>query len=255
MNFFSKVMLFGVFLTLLALPCFSATIKQPQNDYSADFLMKVTQSQSGETMTIPGKVYYSKGKERREAEIMGRKSISIRRDDKKILWTLVPEQRMYLENPLDDLQQKTDPTAVIYAGDMEMTKLGQEKVNGVMTDKYRMLMTNPQAEPMEGFLWLSMENVPIRVEGTSHEGGEPSHFVIDTSKLEFARQPGHLFEVPPGFQRMQTPMFGGGGFPAGKGTMQPDAPPPVTSGMDIPPEQLEQFRLQMEQLKKQMGVK
>jgi len=161
---------------------------------------------------------------------------------------------MYMQHSSDE-QQKNDPTAAIHDGDIEMKKLGREKVNGIMTDKYKMRVTDPNTKPMEGFIWLSKENVPIRVEGTSQESGEEGHFVIDTTNLKFGRQPGSLFEVPAGYQRMQMPSFGGGGFSPGKSTMQPDAPSPGKSGMEISPEQLEQFRLQMEQMKKQMGVK
>ena len=254
MNILCRMMVQWFLVILLVIPGHAATFKQPEKDYSANFLMKVTQGQGGETMTIPGKVYYSKGKERRETEMMGHKSISIRRDDKKLFWILMPGQRMYMQHSLDE-QQKDDPTAAIYDGDIKMTKLGREKVNGVMTDKYKMTMTDPQEKPMEGFIWLSKENVPIRVKGTSQEGGEKNHFVVDTTNLKFGRQPGSLFEVPAGYQRMQMPSFGGGGFGPEKSTMQPDAPSPGKSGMEISPEQLEQFQLQMEQMKKQRGVK
>lgn len=254
MNIFCKVMLPLSLVLLLVIPGNAATFKQPQKDYSADFTMQVPQGQSGETMTIPGKVYYSKGKERRETEMMGRKSISIRRDDKKLFWILMPQQRMYMQHSLDE-QQQNDPTAAIHDGDIELKKLGREKVNGVMTDKYKMRVKDPKAKPMEGFIWLSKENVPIRVEGTSQESGEKGHFVIDTTNLKFGHQAGSLFEIPAGYQRMQMPTFGGGGFGPGKSTMQPDAPAPGKSGMNISPEQLKQFQLQMEQMKKQMGVK
>lgn len=253
MNSFCWMMSQWFLVILLVIPGYAATFKQPEKDYSADFLMKVTQGAGGKTVTIPGKVYYSKGKERRETEMMGHKSISIRRDDKNLFWTLMPEQRMYMQHSLDE-QQKGDPTAAIYDGDIKMTKLGREKVNGVKTDKYKMMMTDPQEKPIEGFIWLSKENVPIRVKGTSQEGSEKSHFVIDTTNLKFGRQPGSLFEVPADYQRMQMPVFGGGGFGLGKSSMQPDAPSSGKQGMDISPEQLEQFRLQMEQMKKQMGV-
>jgi outer membrane lipoprotein-sorting protein len=241
---------------LLVVPGYAVTLKQPEKDYSADFLMKVTQGQDVESMTIPGKIYYSKGKERRETEMMGHKSISIRRDDKKLFWILMPEQRMYMEHSLVE-QQQEDPTAALYDGDMEIIKLGQEKVNGVMTDKYQMTMTDPQEEPIEGFIWLSKENVPIRLKGTSQEENDTSHFTLDTTNLKFSPQPLSLFEVPADYQRMQMPVFGGG-FNSGTSTMQPDVPSQGQQGMDISPEQLEQleqFRLQMEQLKNQMGTK
>ncbi len=254
MNIYFKIIIQLFLVVLLALSAYAATFKQPEKDYSADFTMKITQRQSGETMTIPGKVYYSKGKERRETEMMGHKSISIRRDDKNLIWTLMPGQRMYMQHSLDE-QQRNDPTAAIHDGDIELKKLGREKVNGIMTDKYKMRVTDPKTKPMEGFIWLSKENVPIRVEGTSQESGEEGHFVIDTTNLKFGHQVGSLFEIPVGYQRMQMPAFGGGGFGPGKSTTQPGVPAPGKSGMEISPEQLEQFRLQMEQMKKQMGVK
>lgn len=257
MNIFYRMMVQLFLVILLVIPGYSATLKQPEKDYSAEFLMKVDQGQGKKMVTIPGKVYYSKGKERRESELMGHKSISIRRDDKKLFWILMPGQRIYMEHSLDE-QQQEDPMAAIYDGDIKMTQLGREKINGVMTDKYKMTMTDPQDQPVKGFIWLSKENVPIRVQGTSQQGSNTSHFIVDTTNLKLGRQPGSLFEIPTGYQRMQLPAFGGSGFDPGKSTLQPDAPAPRQQGIDISPEQLEQlerFRLQMEQLKKQMETK
>jgi outer membrane lipoprotein-sorting protein len=243
-----------ILLTLFAGAVIAATLSPPQKDYSADFLIKVTEG-GGAPMTIPGKIYYSKGKERRESESMGQKSISISRPDKNVLWILMPEKSMYMEQPLGDKQAQKDPMAVVRDDNVEITRVGSERVNGVKTDKYRMTSTDSQAESMEGFLWLSKENIPIRMEGTSRQRGHTTHFVSDTTNLKIGRLSSSLFEIPSGYQRLQIPSFGGlgMGMPSGKSTMQPDAPQEGTGGMNLSPEQMKQFQMQMEQLKKQMG--
>jgi len=249
---YTQILIVWVFILVLAAPVFSLTLQQPQKDYSADFVVQVTIGQE-EPLTIPGKVYYSKGKERRETVMMGRKNITIRREDKTLLWTLMPENRMYMEHSLDGDSRDRDPAMMVRENDVEITQVASEKVNGVQTVKYRMRVTDPQSEPIEGFIWLSKDNIPVRIEGESTEGGERNQFVIDTKNIQLGPQSSYLFELPAGYQRMQMPAFGNS-FGARKGTMQPDAPSSSDSSMEISPEQMKQFQLQMEQLKKQMGV-
>lgn len=42
------------------------------------------------------------GKERREMDQRGKNMITIMRQDKKMTWMLMPEQRMYMEMPMDN---------------------------------------------------------------------------------------------------------------------------------------------------------
>jgi outer membrane lipoprotein-sorting protein len=242
-----KVIVFLLLSVSVADLGYSATLKQSQKDYSAKVLM--TLNQDGSKMSVPGMVYYSSGNERREMEMMGRKTVTIRRGD--IVWTLVPSQRMYLESRFDDEHDDKNPIDLLQDDRLVLTKLGQEKVNGVVTDKFSMKDTDPESEPMQGFLWLLDEAIPVRVDGTIMEEGVQSHFVIDMTDIRFAPQPDSLFEIPAGYQRMQVSGFENV-FGAGKGTMQPDAPPANKMELDISPEQLKQFQEQMEKLQQQM---
>lgn len=245
---FLKVMIFMLLAVSVAGIGYSATLKQSQKDYSAKVLMTISQEDS--EMSVPGMVYYSNGNERREMEMMGHKTITIRRGD--IVLTLIPSQRIYMENRFDEQQDDKNPIDLLHDDGVVLTKLGREMVNGVMTDKYRMKVTEPEVEPMQGFLWLLDESIPIRVDGEMLEDGVQSHFVIDMTDIRFATQPDSLFKIPAGSQRMQVSGFEDV-FGAGKGTMQPDAPPAGKMELELSPEQLNQFREQMEQLKQQMG--
>lgn len=227
---------------------YSATFKKSQKDYSAKVLMTLTQD--GSEITVPGMVYYSNGSERREMEMMGHKTVTISRGD--TIWTLMPSQRMYLENRFDENKDEQSPIDLLHDDGLVLTKVGQEKVNGVIADKFRMEVTDSDSAPMKGFLWLLDEAIPVRVDGAVIEEGVQSHFLIDMTEIDFATQPDSLFEIPAGYQLMQVPGFENI-FGAGKGTMQPDAPPANQMEMDISPEQLKQFQEQMEMLKQQMG--
>jgi len=245
---FLKVLICLLLSVFVAGTGFSAPFKKSQKDYSAKVLMTLTQD--GSKISVPGMLYYSNGNERREMEMMGHKTVTIRRED--TIWTLMPSQQIYLENRFDENQDEQSPIDLLHDDGLVLTKLGAEKVNGVMADKFRMEVTDSDSAPMKGFLWLLDAAIPVRVDGMVMEEGVQSHFLIDITNINFATQPDSLFEIPAGYQLMQVPNFENV-FGAGKGTMQPDAPPANQMELEISPEQLKQFQEQMEMLKQQMG--
>ncbi|PLX78715.1 MAG: hypothetical protein C0616_13650 [Desulfuromonas sp.] len=223
----------------------------PMVDYSADTVMKVTQ-RGGETMTIPGKIYFSAGKERREMEMMGRTSVLIQRPDRGVTWLLMPAQKMYMEYTKVPTNQHQDPAQSWKDAKVEKTRVGSETINGVSTEKYRIRATGRDGSVSSGFLWLTPENIPMKVEGMSNTGDEDTDFYMEYRNLAIESQPPHLFEIPRGFTKFQTGGYGAGFTPGPPvGTMQPDAPSSGMGGMGqkglegLPPglrEKLEQLQ-------------
>ena len=166
---------------------------EPANvDYSADQTMETAE------MTMAGPVYVSKDKERREMLIEGTRQISIIRHDKKIVWTLMPEQRMYMEAKLKDSKDKTDMSEY----QIEQTAVGEEVINGVTTTKSKIVMTGKDGNKMGGFWWMSKEGVVVKMDVIAVDKNSKGRIKTELKNLKIAKQDPALFEIPEGYERM-----------------------------------------------------
>jgi len=226
---------------LSSAPAGADRLPRPTVAYAADLVMQTREGGQGGPMTLTGRVYATPDKERREIEMMGRRNVLITRRDKGVTWILMAEQAMYMERPIrhggDD---DPDPFADWDNGNLKMTKLGTEKVNGVKATKYRVELDNDHGGRDHGLLWLTKDNIPVRLEATDTSEGAPSHVTMDYKNLKVGKQDPQLFEIPAGYHPMAMPSFGG--IPPSRGT----APPP--GQLDE-----EQMRRLGEQLQQQMG--
>ncbi len=230
----------------------------PKVDYSADTVMTVDGAPGGGPMTIQGKIHYSKGDERREIEMMGQRSVVIRKQQKDVTWILMPEQQMYMESSHAQDKGQKDPAKAWRDTDLEMTREGSETINGVNAEKYRIVATEPDGTTTEGFVWLTREHIPVKMEGSNSHRGRTTNFSMEYSNLRIGKQDPQLFAIPSGYKKFQMPTMGGPMMApeTSFGTMQPDAPPQDPNPLDMSPEKMEQFQKQMEeqmeQLRKQM---
>jgi hypothetical protein len=123
-------------------------------EYSADFTIETAE------MVQTGKIYAAPGKERRESFVEGMTSVFIRRDDLGKTWMLMPAQRMYMEIKAGDESQAgsagTDPDDY----EVEMTVVGPEELDGMMTTKYKVIMTASDGGKMGGFWWITEQAGP-----------------------------------------------------------------------------------------------
>ncbi len=240
--------------SLLAFSAVASPLPEPTVDYAADIVLTVSQDQGQAPMTIPGRLFYSAGNERRESAMMGRKSISIRHGKEDRFYVLMPERRMYLESSGSGTKKQKDPSAAMLDGDVNLEKVGSEMVNGIPADKYQFNSLDQKNNQTTGYLWFSEDWIPLKMEGTTRQQGRTSRFASELSNLEIAQQPASLFSIPPGYTKLQTPsMIGGMGNLQGDNTMLPDGPAGnAGAGMGMSPEDLQKLQQQLEQFKKQM---
>ena len=94
-----------------------------------------------------GKIYMDTDKIRVETKEM----ISITRLDKKLIWLLMPEEKMYMEQVLQSvaMNQKHLPANDSGASDVEREFILRETINGYAADKYKITI-NTQSSPYEG---------------------------------------------------------------------------------------------------------
>lgn len=138
----------------------------------------------------------------------GDKMIMITRHDKKVAWTLMPAENMYMEMSLAEAkeQDKSDPSHF----KIEQTVVGQEVMNGVNTTKSKIIMTGVKGEKMGGFMWMSKENIMVKIDAIAIDKNEKMRFKNELTNLKVGKQDPALFEIPRGLEKMGMPGMGGG---------------------------------------------
>jgi hypothetical protein len=233
-------------VVVIASPGKAAKFPYPTVGYSADVRMDMGKDPDGRPIILTGKVYFSGDKERRETVGFGQKSIIIWRRDKNITWTLIPDRKIYMERRGAD--EKHNPERMMREGNVTITKVGSETVNGMATTKYKIEGVNERGHRFEGFLWATNDDVPARMEGTS----KGKRVRIDYTNIKTGKQDPALFRVPADYQLVASPGMPGWGptgvEPKGQMPQMPQSRPP---GMTK--DQWEQMKKLMEQMQKQHG--
>ena len=169
-----------------------AATDRPNVEYSAD------QSIETEAAAMKGKVYSTPTKERREMSQGGANMIMITRFDKKVIWTVMPEEKMYMEMPMKESGEKTDMSAY----KIEQTPLGEEKLDGQVMDKSKIVMTHSSGSKMGGFMWTTKQGILAKMDAIAVDKGSKNRFKMEQTNIKVGKQPADLFEIPKGFQLM-----------------------------------------------------
>jgi outer membrane lipoprotein-sorting protein len=202
----SRLSRLGVSMVAAAIGIFVFSVLGTAAEFSADLISK----QAGETLT--GKVYVKDDKIRQEFSREGETQVVILRMDKGVSWTLMADEKIYMEMPLGMIPG--DPEIAQKAKDMaEKQYLGKEKVGGYVCKKYQFIYHDKSIGTLTQ--WFSKKlNYPLKTEHKS-----PSiHMLMEYRNIREKGLPDSLFEIPPGYQKMSMPMMpkgmpGGMGFP------------------------------------------
>ena len=214
-------------------PVSAAFMERPKVEYSADSTM---QTEEG---TIQQHVYATPTKERKEMLTgAGDGGIMIFHFDKKVLWILMPSEKMYMEHAIGGGQgQRDDPSQWTY----EHTAVGDETLDGVRVTKYKTIATSTDGKKYGGFSWRTKEGITLKQDMLYKEGKEKKRMLIELSNLKIGKQDPTLFEIPEGFTKLD--MAGMMGGMMGREGMGQRAPRPHTGKpprtMPIPDEQPE----------------
>lgn len=157
-------------------------------DFSADMVM------TQKNVTTNAKVYMSGEKSRMEAP----GSISISRMDKKVMWILMPEQKMYMEQAFDPSKMMASSEKV--EGEVERIPLGKDIVDGKTTDKYKVTY-QVEGNKNEMFQWIeSGSGLPIK------SAAVDGSWSVEYRNIKTGPQPGSLFEVPADYKKFSMDM-------------------------------------------------
>ena len=183
----------------LALATSAFAQQGPKVQYSADSVFETADS------VQQGKVYYAPGKERREYVEDGQNMVMIIRNDKRKIWMLMPDDKMYMEMEMPEGGRKDDVSGY----KMEGSVVGPETINGVETTKTKMIMTAPDGTKMGGFSWTSKEGINIKVDAIAVDKKSKERFKTELSNLQIGKQDPALFEVPKDYTTMAMGGLGG----------------------------------------------
>ncbi len=140
-----------------------------------------------------GKIYASADAVRTEGERKEKKTISIMRLDKKVIWNLMPDQKMYMEIPF---MGSADVASMAKDAKLEKEPLGSQQVGAYHCDKYRVKTT------YEGKVYNSVEWDAKELNGFAvKKGDEKGSWTIEYQNVHLGPQDPSLFELPAGYQK------------------------------------------------------
>jgi hypothetical protein len=191
------IILFG-----FAVHCFGGKVEE----FSAE---QVLLDPSGNIQQA-GKLYVSTDKirvEQPQAE-SGGSMVIIFRKDLQVVRILMPEAKMYIENPLNegDLQKAMQQIPE----NVKEVDLGAETVNGFECRKKQIEGTvetfGGQKQTFRSIVWVSERmGLPIRTQG------EDGH-ITELRNIKTGHQPGDLFELPSGYTKAANILDAMGGL-------------------------------------------
>ena len=149
---------------------------------------------------MTGKIYVQDGKMRQEFSDEEGQSITIVRPDKKVVWIILPRHRAYAELPLKGKL----PGQFIQIPPDAVTKrlVGKETVNGYETEKYEVAVRGgPGLEQQT--IWLATKlGIPVKLIAKDRQFSE------EYKSIREAPQADRLFDLPPGYNKLDAAGFG-----------------------------------------------
>lgn len=161
-------------------------------EFSADM-----ETRSRGQIVVKGKIFIKDSLSRHEMNQGGRKVILINHPDKGVTWTLMPQEKSYLEMPIDqeDIDEMPDNW------NQELIKggraLGSETINGIKCNKYELV---DEGEKIT--YWIAKkEGIPVRVVTSDSE--------VNYRNIRTGQQPDHLFQIPADYRKFAMPQIPG----------------------------------------------
>jgi hypothetical protein len=181
-----------------ASPARARMLGDPSVAFSADRMLEIG------ARTFSGKLFAMPGSQRHEQMIEGIEQVIILHGDNARGWLVLPGLNSYVEFGFA-------PAAFeLSDDDLLSTKLGEETIDGRRTTNYRVEHTARDGTLVDGYLWLTREGIPMRLEGnyTPPRGGKPTPVRMELSHIRQAPQDASLFKVPQNMVKLPTGALG-----------------------------------------------
>ena len=182
-------------------------IFDPNAEYSA---VRVIKANEGEATM---RVFHARDKERFVIESEGQSMTMITRLDRQISWILMPDEKMYMEIPLDQTWDQMEEMGSGVEAEFKVEdklpknfkKVGTETIAGLKTTKYKGdIRDEDTGERGTATYWVTDSGILAKMvyEGTDEEG-KPQKMTMELRDLKVGRQPAELFEPPADYKPFQ----------------------------------------------------
>jgi hypothetical protein len=148
--------------------------------------------------TFAGKLYAVPGRQRHELVVDGIQQVVILHAAEAKGWLVVPGINSYVEFGFAPVEEELRDESLL------ATRLGEETIDGRTTTKYRVEHTVRSGALVDGYLWLTREGIPMRLDGmyTPGSGGKATPVRMELSHLRLGPQEPTLFSVPPNMMKL-----------------------------------------------------
>lgn len=170
-------------------------------DFSADTVTTTGQHK------VSGKIYYTDDKFRTDIK-SPQDMTMIARQDKKVVWNIMHDQKMYMEMPI---REENKPRVnKEFEGEIERKLIGKETIDGHPIEKY-LITYKVRDNTNQVYQWIATDiNFPIKTEDVDGK------FTQEYKNIKMGKQDDSLFEVPAGYKKFDVP--GGMMMPGGMKT-------------------------------------
>lgn len=148
--------------------------------------------------SFTGKLYAVPGSQRHEQKIAGVDQVIILHGSDARGWLVLPTLNSYVEFWFGRAATE------LKADDVLSTKLGDETIDGQRTTKYRIEHTARDGTEADGYIWLTREGIPMRLDGMYRpaNGGAPTPVHMELSNVHKGPQDASLFAVPQNMMKL-----------------------------------------------------
>lgn len=181
-------------LSWLALGCALCLSGQSTSGQSLFKPFSADQVHTVNKKTTTGKVQAIENAVRIESENKGKKSITITRFDRNVTWSVMPDQKMYMEIPFPGIGEMA---STIKGATVKRDSLGSEQVGAYHCDKSRVETT------YEGKVYVSIEWAAKELDGfVVKKSDEKGSWSTEYQNVQLGPQDPSLFEIPAGYQKL-----------------------------------------------------
>jgi hypothetical protein len=147
--------------------------------------------------TYVGRVFHVPGKQRHDVDINGIEMGFIIDLDRSVGIVMVPSLTTYVEFPFPALLSELDTRR------LGGKAVGEEKIDGQRATKYRVDYTVSDGARGEGFLWVSKDNILLKLEGrVTRPNHRPTQLRMELSDLAFDPPGPEEFSIPKGLHKL-----------------------------------------------------
>jgi hypothetical protein len=163
----------------------------------ADVSYAATRTLTVDNKSYKGEVFHAPGLHREDQNIQGVDLVFVLNIPEAKGIVMAPPLATYAEFPLPRLLAEIDSRR------LSGKAVGDDIVGGLRATKYRLDYTASDGTRGEGFLWLSGENILVKLEGRIvRPGHRPTTIRMELSSIRRDKQNPDLFRIPTGMHRL-----------------------------------------------------